>query len=62
MRMPGLLRRLLRRGDDRSNAEQDRYDEATRTEERTQEHYRSVTETDSRGRPKKESDSATPGS
>jgi hypothetical protein len=53
------IRRLLRwlRGGqaERDAAEQDRYDAAERTEQKTQAHYRSVTDTDARGRSKKRS-------
>ena len=37
----------------RDPVERDRYDDAERTEQKTQAHYRSVTDTDARGRSKK---------
>jgi len=54
-----LLRRLRPQRSDRSAAERDRYDVAERVEDETQAHYRSVTNTDARGRPSKRSGSST---
>jgi hypothetical protein len=53
-----LLIRLLSGRDGRSAAEQARYDNAARLEERTQAHYRSVTDSEAHGRPSKDSDSS----
>jgi len=53
MRLRDLLRRLRLRGTGRDDAERDRYDAAERMEETTQEHYRSVTDTDASGRSKR---------
>jgi hypothetical protein len=50
MRLRDLLRLLRRRGTGPAPAEQDRYHDAERTEQKTQAHYRSVTDTDARGR------------
>jgi uncharacterized protein (DUF2236 family) len=50
MRLRDLLRRLRRSETERSAAEHDRYDDAARTEDETQAHYRSITDTDDRGR------------
>jgi hypothetical protein len=50
MRLRDLLRLLRRRGTGQALAEQDRYDDAERMEQKTQAHYRSVTDTDARGR------------
>jgi hypothetical protein len=54
------LRRLWPRRAGRSAAERNRYDEAARLEERTQSHYRSVTDSDARGRATKDPGSSTP--
>jgi hypothetical protein len=53
MRLRDLLRWLRGRETGRAAAEQDRYDAAERTEEKTQAHYRSVTDTDAKGRSKR---------
>lgn len=50
MRLRDLLRWIRHRETESSAAERDRYDDAERTEEETQAHYRSVTDTDARGR------------
>jgi len=50
MQLGALLRRLWPGRAGRSASEQTRYDEASRLEETTQSHYRSVTESDARGR------------
>jgi hypothetical protein len=52
MRLPRVLRRLLRRqGSEEST--RDRYAAADELERKTQSHYRAVTEIDSEGRAKK---------
>ena len=56
MRFRDLLSRLWPRRSSRSRSEKTRYDEAARLEERTQSRYRSVTETDERGRSTKPDD------
>jgi len=53
VRLRDLLRWLRRGKPGRSATEQDRYDDAARTEEETQAHYRAVTDTDARGRSNK---------
>jgi hypothetical protein len=60
MKLPEWLRRLWRRRAGRSAAEQNRYDDAARLEERTQSHYRSVTDSDARGRSNKDPGTSTP--
>jgi hypothetical protein len=54
MRLRDLLRWLRRSEAEHSAAEHDRYDDAARTEDETQAHYRSITDTDARGRSNKE--------
>jgi hypothetical protein len=56
MRFRDVLSRLLPRRSSRSRSEKTRYDEASRVEERTQSHYRSITESDARGRSTKPDD------
>jgi len=60
VKLPEWLRRLRPRRAGRSAAEQNRYDDAARLEERTQSHYRSVTDSDARGRSTKGYGSSTP--
>jgi hypothetical protein len=58
LRIGELLRRLWPGGASRSRTEQVRYDDAARLEDRTQEHYRSITNSDPQGRPTKEEGSS----
>jgi hypothetical protein len=57
-----LLSRLWHRPAGRSLSEENRYADATRLEEKTQSHYRSVTGSDARGRSIKRRDPPDPGS
>src|SRR5205807_3280339 len=50
MQLRDLLSRLLTRRSPRSGPAKTRYDAASRLEEKTQSHYRSVTESDAQGR------------
>lgn len=56
MRLPGPLRRLLARRPSRQSADEARYAAAAELEKATQSHYRSVTSSDSSGRPTKKPD------
>ena len=56
MRFRDLLIRLWPRRTSRPRSKKTRYDEASRLEERTQSHYRSITESDARGRSTKPDD------
>ena len=60
MNLREWLRRLGFRRTGRSAAEQNRYDDAARLEERTQSHYRSVTDSDARGRSTKDPGPSNP--
>jgi hypothetical protein len=56
MQLRDLLSRLWPRRAGRSGAAKTRYDDASRLEETTQSHYRSITGSDARGRPTKAED------
>jgi hypothetical protein len=60
MHLRHLLTRLWSDRFGRSASEERRYDDASRLEEKTQSHYRSVTESDARGRSTRADDGGVP--
>jgi hypothetical protein len=60
MQLRDLLRRLWPKGAGRSASAKTRYDDASRLEETTQTHYRSITGSDAGVRPTKADDAGDP--